>query len=54
MVSDHKSDIKEYQKEAAKNDPVGQYAKQALPMLQKHLQEAQQIQKNLQQTTGIK
>ncbi len=54
MVSDHQSDIKKYQKEAQKTDAVGTYAKDALPTLQKHLQEAQQLQGQLQQTTGSK
>jgi len=53
MVSDHKADIKEFQKESAKNDPAGQFAKQSLPTLQKHLQEAQKIQQEAQ-TTGSK
>jgi putative membrane protein len=54
MVSDHESDIKEYQKEAQKSDAVGKYAKETLPTLQKHLQEAQQLQKQMEQTTGSK
>jgi putative membrane protein len=54
MVSDHESDIKEYQKEAQKNDAVGSYAKEALPTLQKHLQEAQKLDQTLKQTTGSK
>ena len=54
MVSDHQSDIKEYQQEAQKSDAVGSYAKEALPTLQKHLQEAQQLQQKRQQTTGSK
>jgi putative membrane protein len=56
MVSDHQKDIKEYQKESSKSDPVGQYAKKTLPTLQKHLQEAQQLQAQLKQqaTTGSK
>src|SRR5690242_5985797 len=33
MVKDHRDDIKEYQKEAAKNDAVGQLAKDTLPTL---------------------
>ena len=54
MVSDHQSDIKEYQKEAQKSDAVGSYAKEALPTLQKHLQEAQKLDQTLKQTTGSK
>ena len=48
MVSDHKSDIKTYQKEASKSDAAGQYAKQTLPDLQKHLQMAQELQAQLE------
>ena len=55
MVSDHESDIKEYQKASGKSDAVGQYAKETLPTLQKHLQEAKALQQELkQQTTGSK
>ena len=55
MVSDHEGDIKEYQKQAAKDDAAGKYAKAALPTLQKHLQEAKALQQELkQQTTGSK
>ncbi len=53
MVSDHKADITEFQKEASKSDPVGQFAKNALPTLNKHLQEAQKLQQDTQ-TTGSK
>jgi len=52
MVSDHESDIKEYQKEAQKSDAAGKYAKAALPTLQKHLQEAQKLQKELETKTS--
>jgi putative membrane protein len=44
MVSDHEKEIKEYQKASAKSGPVGQYAKETLPALQKHLQTAKQLQ----------
>jgi putative membrane protein len=54
MVADHKSDIKAYQNEASKNDAAGEYAKQTLPDLQKHLQAAQELQAQLKQTTGSK
>lgn len=43
MVKDHKADIKVFQKEAAKSDAAGEFAKQTLPTLQKHLQLAQSI-----------
>lgn len=43
MVTDHKKDIKAYEKEAKKNDAAGAYAKEALPTLQKHLETAQSL-----------
>jgi len=43
MVEDHKKDIKEYEKEAKKNDAAGAYAKEALPTLHKHLETAQSL-----------
>lgn len=49
MVADHQKDIKEYQKASAKNDAAGNYAKETLPTLQKHLQAAQAL---TQATTG--
>jgi len=51
MVSDHQSDIKEFQEESGKGDQVAQFAKDTLPTLQQHLQMAQSLQ---QQTTGSK
>jgi putative membrane protein len=54
MVSDHKSDIKAYQKEASKSDPAGEYAKKTLPDLKKHLRAANDLQAQLKQTTGSK
>lgn len=53
MISDHKSDIKEFQTESGKNDLAGKFAKDALPTLQKHLQEAERLQSQTQ-TTGSK
>jgi putative membrane protein len=44
MVADHKKDIAEYQTESKKSDAAGQYAMNALPTLQKHLQTAQSLQ----------
>jgi putative membrane protein len=44
MVADHKKDIAEYQTEAKKSDAAGQYAMNALPTLQKHLETAQSLQ----------
>ena len=35
MVKDHQEDIKEYGKEATKNDAAGRLAKETLPVLQK-------------------
>jgi putative membrane protein len=49
MVSDHQSDIKDYQEQAKKADPAGNFAKDTLPTLQKHLQEAQQLSGQLDQ-----
>ena len=49
MIKDHQDDIKEFQKESQKIDAAGQFAKDTLPTLQKHLQTAQQL---TQQTTG--
>jgi putative membrane protein len=45
MVMDHKKDIAEYKKAATKSDDAGQYAKGSLPVLEKHLQTAQSLQK---------
>jgi putative membrane protein len=49
MISDHQKDIKEFQKKSSKNDPAGQLAKDSLPTLQKHLQEAQSLEKQTAQ-----
>ena len=43
MVKDHQEDIKEFEKEASKNDPAGKLAKESLPTLKKHLAAAQQL-----------
>jgi len=44
MVTDHKKDIKEYEKEAKKkDDPAAQYAQETLPVLHKHLEMAQNL-----------
>lgn len=45
MVKDHKKDIAEYKKESSKSDAAGSYAKDSLPVLQKHLQGAQALEK---------
>jgi putative membrane protein len=51
MIKDHQADIKEFQKETRKSDAAGQFAKDALPILQKHLQAAQQLTQE-SKTTG--
>ncbi len=43
MVTDHKQDIQKYEKAAAMNNPAGTYAKEALPTLRKHEQNAQSL-----------
>jgi putative membrane protein len=43
MVTDHKKDIAEFQKEAKKKDEAGKFAKDTLPTLQKHLETAQSL-----------
>jgi len=44
MVEDHKSDIREFEKEAKKkNDPAAEFASQTLPTLRKHLEMAQSL-----------
>ena len=53
MVSDHKAVIKEFQKESTKTDAAGQFAKDTLPTLQHHLQEAETLHRQMQ-TTGSK
>jgi putative membrane protein len=45
MVQDHRKDIKEYKREAKKQDAAGQYAQNTLPDLQKHLQTAESLEK---------
>jgi putative membrane protein len=49
MVKDHQHDIKEYQKEASKIDAAGKLANETLPILQKHLQMAQSLEKQATQ-----
>jgi putative membrane protein len=49
MVKDHEEDIKEYKKESSKNDAAGRLAKDTLPVLQKHLQAAQSLEKQTAQ-----
>jgi putative membrane protein len=46
MVTDHKKDISEYEREAKKHDPVGRYANESLPVLRKHLHTAESLEKS--------
>ncbi len=46
MVSDHKRDIKEYEREARKNGAAAEYANAQLPTLRNHLQTAQSLKSN--------
>jgi putative membrane protein len=43
MVTDHKKDIKEYEKAAKKTDAAGTYANETLPTFRKHLDSAQSL-----------
>jgi putative membrane protein len=43
MVKDHKQDISKYEKEAKSKGPLGDFAQQTLPTLQKHLQTAESL-----------
>jgi putative membrane protein len=43
MVTDHKEDIGKYQKEAKSKGPLGDFAQQTIPTLQKHLQTAESL-----------
>jgi putative membrane protein len=47
MVADHKKDIAAYTKQSKIQDEAGQYALQAIPTLQKHLDRALDVQKKL-------
>jgi putative membrane protein len=46
MIKDHHKDIKQYQNAAKNQDAAGQYAQNALPTLQKHLETAQSLGKH--------
>jgi putative membrane protein len=48
MVKDHKKDVHEYSEHSKATGPVGTYAQETLPHLQKHLQEAESLQGNMQ------
>jgi putative membrane protein len=43
MVTDHKKDIKEFEKESKANDAAAVFAKETLPTLHKHLEAAQSL-----------
>jgi len=43
MVTDHRDDIRDYQKEASKSDAAGRLARETLPTLHKHLEAAQRL-----------
>lgn len=43
MVKDHKEDIAKYEKEAKSKGPLGTFAQETVPTLQKHLKSAQEI-----------
>ena len=48
MVKDHKKDVHEYTEHSKAMDASGTYAKETLPHLKQHLQEAESLQGNLQ------
>jgi putative membrane protein len=54
MVKDHQADIKMYQNEARKQDTAGSLAKETLPILQHHLDVAQQLQNQTQQKSSTR
>jgi putative membrane protein len=45
MVADHKEDIGKFQKEAKSKGPLGDFAQQTIPTLQKHLRTAESLTK---------
>ena len=51
MVQDHENDIAEYEKAAGRGDVAGAYAKEMLPKLKAHLEEAKKIDAQLNQAT---
>lgn len=46
MVRDHKKDISKYRKEAKSGSPLAEFAKQTIPVLQKHLRTAEALTSN--------
>jgi putative membrane protein len=51
MVQDHENDVKEFEKAAAGGDQAATYAKEMLPKLKAHLEEAKKIDAQLNQAT---
>jgi len=45
MITDHKKDIAEYEKEAKSKSPLSDFAKETLPTLEHHLQTAEMLAK---------
>ena len=45
MITDHKKDIAEYEKEAKSKSPLSDFAKETLPILEHHLQTAETLAK---------
>jgi len=43
MVMDHKEDVEKYEKASTMSNPAGNYAKEVLPTLRKHLQNAESL-----------
>ena len=43
VVMDHKEDVQKYEKASMMSNPAGNYAKEALPTLRKHLQNAESL-----------
>jgi putative membrane protein len=43
VINDHRTDISRYQTEATRSGPIADMARETLPMLEKHLQMAQEI-----------
>jgi putative membrane protein len=54
MVKDHEKDVAEFQKEAMSgNDPsLREFASKTLPTLQSHLQQAREMQRTVQASSG--
>ncbi len=46
MVADHRKTINNYRRQSRMKDSVGQYAKQSLPTLEKHLRAAERLERS--------